>query len=118
MGSIAHPAPLSAALDPSTISQVLTRLAAAALLLSILAAGRVAVAGEDCAPPALTAGTSAALHARMEAALPRHMDAFAVPGTALALIEQGRVRYTRGFGFAEPANARSRHSRLCSCVGR
>lgn len=94
----ARPAPLSAALDPSTISQGLTRLAASAPLLIILATGRVAVAQEDCAPPALTAGSSAALHARMGAALPRLMDAFAVPGAALALIEQGRVRSTRGFG--------------------
>ncbi|MBK1630150.1 hypothetical protein CKO31_05215 [Thiohalocapsa halophila] len=65
MWPTAHPAPLSAALDPSTTSQGLTRLAAAALLLIISAAGRAADAGEDCAPPALTAGTSAALHARL-----------------------------------------------------
>ncbi|NBC47717.1 MAG: serine hydrolase [Gammaproteobacteria bacterium] len=65
-------------------------------------AGSFATDDGRCTPLEFTAGSSAALHTRMDAALPRLMERFEVPGAALALIEQGRVRYLRGFGMAQP----------------
>ncbi|WP_200348027.1 serine hydrolase domain-containing protein [Halochromatium glycolicum] len=74
------------------------------LFLALLSpvAGLSATDDGRCARPEFTAGSSAALHARMDAALSRLMERFEVPGAALALIEQGRVRYLRGFGMAQP----------------
>jgi CubicO group peptidase (beta-lactamase class C family) len=72
------------------------------LLITILAAGSPAVADDACVPLEFTAGSFAAIQSRMHAALPRLMKTYEVPGAALALIEQGRVRDVRGFGMAQP----------------
>lgn len=63
-----------------------------------------APAAGGCPPPDFHAGRSATLHARLDLALPRLLSQYQVPGTALALVEDGRVAWQRGYGLAEPAS--------------
>jgi len=60
------------------------------------------VAADDCVPLEFTTGSFAAIESRLHAVLPRLMESYELPGAALALIEQGRVRDVRWFGMAQP----------------
>ncbi|MBB4639534.1 serine hydrolase [Longimicrobium terrae] len=76
-------------------------LAPLALVVSLAAAGRAAARTGPGAPasPALSARI-----ARLEAEVPRLMAAGEVPGVSIALIEDGRVAWTHGFGVANADN--------------
>lgn len=74
-----------------------TRLATILVAASLLS---------GCAPAARAPGTRANFGARLDSVVPALLREHAIPGFAVGVVENGRVTFTRGYGFADRAAGR------------
>lgn len=83
------------------------RLAGLALLAALAACGDDPSAPHVAPPPAFpVSGTAVPAMASLDDTIPALMQAFGIPGGAVAVVRDGRLVYARGFGWADVAGAR------------
>lgn len=82
----------------------LTRLAAVAMLL-IAAGGCQGMS--PAAPPAIAQGDYPAVVAYLKQRIPHDMGAQRVPGLSIAIVDDQRIVWTSGFGYADAARHRN-----------